>query len=58
MLFPVPLAKSQAKSQSTTENAAFQLGSMAGGQGKSAFPFPDSILKLTVQLNILHQPGG
>lgn len=57
-IFPVPLAKSQAKSQSTTEKAAFQLGSMAGGQSKSAFPFPDSILKLTVQLNILLQPGG
>lgn len=57
MSFPVPLAKSLI-SVSTTESAVFQLGSMAGGEGKSAFPFPDSILKLTALLNILHQPGG
>lgn len=57
MLFPVPQAKSRI-SLSTTESGAFQLGSMAGGKGKSAFPLPDSILKLTVLLNILHEPGG
>lgn len=57
MLFLVPLAKSRI-SVSTTESGAFQLGGMAGGKSKSAFPFADSILKLTVLLNILHQPGG
>lgn len=43
---------------STTESGAFQLGGMAGGKGKSAFWLPDSILKRTELLNILHQPGG
>lgn len=45
-------------SVSTSESGAFQLGGMAGGKDKSAFPFLDNILKLTVLLNTVHQPGG
>lgn len=47
MLFPDPLAKS-CISVPTTELGFFQLGGLAGGKGRSAFPFPDSILKLNM----------